>query len=62
MCCDFSGTKRIALLETGLDLSADVIGNLDNIDYFENNSGTGKRFPGGTPCECKGKTVLCLCW
>ena len=56
----FSGTKRAALTETGLDLSADVIGNMDDRNFFENNNGTGKRFPGGPSCEYKGKTVPCL--
>ena len=53
----FSGTKRVPLTETELDLSTDVIGNVYDPNYYKNNSGTGKRFPGGPTCEYKGKTV-----
>ena len=57
----FSGTKRAPLTEMGLDLTADVIGNVGDCNFFENNSGTGMRFPGGPSCEFKGMTVPCLC-
>ena len=42
----FLGTTRAPLTEMGLDLSADVMGNVDDRNFFENNSGTGRRFPG----------------
>lgn len=61
MRCNFSGTPRVALTKTRLDLSADVIGNVDD-RIFENNSGTSKRFPGGPLCEYRGKIVPYLCW
>ena len=57
----FSGKVRQPLTETGLDLSVDVVGDIGDINYFRNNNGLGKRFPGGPSCEYKGVKIPCLC-
>ena len=56
----FAGVERIPLVETGLDLSAPVVGNVEDCDFFKDNSGLGKRFPGGPTCHYKGHNVPCL--
>ena len=57
----FSGKKPNTICETGLDLNAPTVGDPSDPDFFENNSGPGKRFPGGPTCEYKGKKVPCFC-
>ena len=62
MCCIiFTGTRPLALCETGLDLLAETVGNVSDIDFFEKNCGPGKRFPGGPTCRFRGKDVPCFC-
>ena len=62
MCCIiFAGKKEQTLCETGLDLSADMIGTPEDEDFVEKNSGEGKMFPGGPTCEFLGKTIPCFC-
>ena len=53
----FAGVKRISLVETVLDLSAPVVGNEEGRKFFKDNSGPGKRFPGGPTCSYKGHNV-----
>ena len=57
----FAGTKEHAIVESGLDLSAPTFGSPSDPDFFEKNSGKGKRFPGGPTCKFKGKQIPCLC-
>ena len=45
-----AGVERISIVETGLDLSAPVVGDISNPDFFKANSGPGKRFPGRPTC------------
>ena len=56
----FSSTKEHVIVETGLDLSTPIFGSPADADFFEKNSGKGKRFPGGPTCEFKGNTIPCL--
>ena len=57
----FTGKKENALCETGLDLSAEFIGDPDDVDFFEKNSGEGRAFTGGPKCHFRGKDIACLC-
>ena len=57
----FSGKKENTLSETGLDLSAEFIGDLDNPYFFGKNSGKGKAFTGGPSCHFRGKDTSYLC-
>ena len=62
MCCIiFTGVKPVALCKTGLDLAAETIGHNSDDDFFEKNSGKGKRFPGGSTCNFRGKEIPCFC-
>ena len=55
-----AGIKRSVLVETGLDVTADLVGTYGDVNFMKDNSGPGKRFPGGPTCEYKGKQVPCL--
>ena len=62
MCCVIFTGKRInAMCETSLDLNVEAIGDVSDEDYFENNSGKGKMFPGGPMCHVRGVEVPCFC-
>ena len=62
MCCViFTGVRANAMCETGLDLSVDTVGDPSDDDFFEKNSGKGKRFPGGPSCSVRGIEVPCFC-
>ena len=63
----FAGVKRNILMETGVDTSLFGDGsNLDldddqaNLEFFNENYGKGKLFPGGPTCNYKDKTVPCM--
>ena len=55
------GMRENRLNMTGMDLFADVIGDVQDANFFENNSGPGKLYPGGPTCKYKGKDVPCMC-
>ena len=57
----FAGEIPNTLTETGLDLEAETFGCPTDADFFDQNSGPGKRFPGGPTCHFKGVDVPCLC-
>ena len=62
MCCIiFAGLRENALCETGLDLTAEIIGETSDDDFLEKNTGKGKAFPGGPTCHFNGKVVPCFC-
>jgi len=62
MCCIiFSGITENPLRELGLDLTADVIGDHTDDDFFHKKSGEGKAFPEGPSCNFRGKIVPCFC-
>lgn len=56
----FSRKKENRLWETGIDVFAKTEGDVSDANYFKNNSGANKRFPGGPSCIFQGKTVSCL--
>ena len=56
----FAGEKTSTILETGMDIFAQVIGNEKDDDFFDKNYGPGKLYPGGPTCEFKGKKIPCL--
>lgn len=61
MCCVIFAAKVLKGYEgTGLNIHADEIGTIDDKEYIKNNSGKGKRFPGGPTCEVNGKQVPTL--
>ena len=63
----FAGVERNVLMETGVDTSKFGDGsNLDldkiqeDLDFFRDNFGDGKLFPGGPTCKYNGKEVPCM--
>ena len=56
-----SSIQPNAMVETGLDLMAETIGSAIDDNFFEKNSGKGKKFPGGPTCKFEGKQIPCLC-
>ena len=58
----FAGIYPIPLYETGLDLDAEIVGDVDDKNFFQKNYGKGQRFPGGPSCLYKGVRVPCMCW
>jgi len=57
----FAGKQKISLYETGMDPFANIKNTPTEKDFFDNNSGPGKLYPGGPKCTYKGKEVLCMC-
>ena len=57
----FSGIQTNAMVDIGLDLTAETLGNETDDDVFGKNSGKGKKFMGGHMCEFKGEQIPCLC-
>ena len=57
----FSGIQTNAMVDIGLDLTAETLGNETDDDVFGKNSGKGKKFMGGHMCEFKGEKIPCLC-
>ena len=45
---------------TGIDMFAEEIGSVSDRDYYNNNSGKGKVYPGGPTCNFQGKEVPCV--
>ena len=56
----FEGKNNVPLYETGMDVFVKVNGVATDDDFFKNNSGPGKMYPGGPTCHYKGKDVPCL--
>lgn len=57
------GKTRNILFETGVDLDADAIGEKkdeEDYEFFLNNIGKDKLYPGGPTCNFKGKDVPCM--
>jgi len=55
-----AGVECIPIVETGLDLSTPVAGNVSDPEFFRSNSGPGKRFPGGPIYRFKNREIPCL--
>ena len=43
----FSGVRPQAVMEIGMNIFAEQVEKVSDEFYFENNSGPGKRYPGG---------------
>ena len=52
-----AGDRLRTEVETGIDMFAKTIGNINEDDYFLKNSKKGKRFPGSPTCVVKGIEV-----
>ena len=60
-----TGKKRNLMVETGIETSSDIpiVGDIETdgeYEFFRNNFGEGKLFPGGPKCVYKGKDVPCF--
>ena len=55
-----SGTKEHLNVETGIDATKPITGDVTDKNFIENNFGKGKLFPGGPSCEFRGKTIPCM--
>jgi len=55
-----AGKKPSALVELRINNDATMVGKEGDEDFFENNCGKDKLFPGGPTCEVRGKTVPCF--
>ena len=55
-----SGVRYNVLLGMGLDGSADMVNNVSDSDFIQNNSGAGKLFPDGPSCIFNVKTIPCF--
>ena len=55
-----SGEHPKAEVETGIDVFAEAVGDVEDDDYFEKNTGKGKKYPCGPTCDVRGVTVPCL--
>ena len=51
------GKEANLSIETGIDVTINPEGKPDDLDFFFNNSGEGKYFPGGPVCTYCGKKV-----
>ena len=63
----FSGVELNLFMETGVDTSLfsdgkylDLDNIQDNLEFFCQNYGDGKIFPGGPTCEYNAKGILCM--
>ena len=55
-----AGKKPNALVEKGINNDAETIGGEGDENFFENNCGEGKLFPGGPTCTFRNKLVPCF--
>ena len=55
-----AGERPKAQVESGIDFFADAIGSVNDDDYFEKNTGEGKKFPCGPTCTVGGIKVPTL--
>ena len=53
----FDGEKSTTLLEAGMNTFAEINGFERDVDFFENYSGSGKLYPGGSTCVFKRKEL-----
>jgi len=61
MCAIIMAGKSInSDVVTGIDVFAEKIGNEEDPDFVQKNTGPGKLYPLGPTCEFKGKHVPCV--
>ena len=56
----FAGVRESAVVETGMDIFAQQEGDVSDKDYFKQNTGVGKLYPGGPTCVFQGTEIPCL--
>ena len=56
----FAGIQSQAVVETGMDIFAEQEGEGSDDNYFKNNNGKNKQYPGGPTCNFQGTEVPCL--
>ena len=54
------GEQPNTSVDTGLDLEAEIVRSPDDSDFFKNNSGPGKNFPGDPTYNFNGVYLPCL--
>ena len=57
----FTGKQKVPLYETSMDPFDDIEGTPVEAEFFDNNSGPGKLYPGRSKCTYKGNKVPCMC-
>ena len=55
-----AGVEQKFEVETGIDLTAPMYGDVKDTDFFEKNCGKGKMFPMGPDCTVNGTRVPCM--
>ena len=55
-----AGKRPMALVEMGINNSAAIVGEEGDANFFDNNYGEEKLFPGGPTCDFRGKKVPCF--
>ena len=55
-----SGVREHFNVETGIDPTKPVTGDVNDHDFIERNFGKGKLFPGGPSCKYRGKDIPCM--
>ena len=55
-----SGVREHLNVESGIDPTKEVEGDLNDEDFVEQNFGPGKLFPGGPTCNFRGQDIPCM--
>ena len=55
-----SGVREHLNLETGIDVTKPIEGDITDKDFIDANFGKGKLFPGGPTCHFQGKEIPCM--
>ena len=55
-----AGERQNPAVETGVDFTQELHGNIEDADFFKNNFGDRKAFIGGPECLFRGKKVPCF--
>ena len=55
----FSGFNKNLQIETGLDSTKEIEGDIEDSRFFESDFGEGKAFPGGPSYFFSGKQAPC---
>ena len=51
-----------AEVEIGIDVFVEVVGTVDDDDFFKKNTSKGKKYPCGPTCDVHCVTISCLVW
>ena len=55
-----SGVREHLNIETGIDPTKPILGDVNDENFIDQNFGPGKLFPGGPTCKFGGKEILCM--